>query len=294
LRVRAESFDAIPADRVLCLVAAHLFGFLDDGEMFRKAARKTGAFVMDDAAQALGGQRDGVPAGMAGDVGIYSLGRGKALPLGEGGVVVSNNPVISDALQSEMDNLPHAETSPVSGGLKLAATSVLLNPQLYWMPNALPFLKLGITEYDPSFPIARLSRLTAAMLEETVGWVATLNRVRTDNACEITAALAGVSSFTVLRPPSGCDSTYIRLPVLAASRHLRDRGVAALRAAGIGATAMYPGALCDLEALKPHLLGSHCAGAEEVAARLLTLPTNPLLCKRDIAAIANTLGSVRV
>ena len=135
---------------------------------------------------------------------------------------------------------------------------------------------------------------SAAMLAETVGWVAHLNRVRTDNARQISAALAGMDTFTVLQPASDCDPTYIRLPALAASRDLRDGGVAALRAAGIGATAMYPGAICDLEALQPHRLGGHCAGAEELAARLLTLPTNPLLRRRDITTIADTLGSFRV
>src|SRR5581483_3195703 len=74
-----EQLERIPAEDLLCILSANLFGFVNDLARLEAIASTTGAFFVDDAAQALGATRDGKLAGTAGHVGFFSLARGKAL-----------------------------------------------------------------------------------------------------------------------------------------------------------------------------------------------------------------------
>ena len=47
--------------------------------------------IVEDAAQAMGSEDHGVQLGVMGDVGFFSLGRGKAFSTYEGGVILTNN-----------------------------------------------------------------------------------------------------------------------------------------------------------------------------------------------------------
>ena len=46
----------------------------------------------------------------------------------------------------------------------MLAYSVFLNPRLYWIPNSLPFLKLGVTEFAPDFRISTLPGISLCLL----------------------------------------------------------------------------------------------------------------------------------
>ena len=60
------------------------------------AAREQGLVVIEDAAHALGGSgRDG-PCGSWGDVGCFSFFANKNLPLGEGGMLVTDDPELAE------------------------------------------------------------------------------------------------------------------------------------------------------------------------------------------------------
>jgi dTDP-4-amino-4,6-dideoxygalactose transaminase len=83
----------------------------------------------------------------------------------------------------------------------------------------------------------------------------------------------------------------LRLPLLAATRPLRDGLIAALRRRGVAASALYPGTLADIRPLRPYLVGPDrvFSGARELADRLLTLPSYPGLTDGQIDWIARSL-----
>ena len=60
-----------------------------------------GAYVIEDAAQALGARSDGVTVGIKGDVGFFSLAVGKGLSTFEGGVLVAREHEMRAALRAE-------------------------------------------------------------------------------------------------------------------------------------------------------------------------------------------------
>src|SRR5262245_37752710 len=96
-------FDHVLLERTLnantlCVVAHHLFGIPSDIERTRALCRARGIFVVEDAAQAMGIESNGRRLGTLGDAGVFSLGRGKPITCGSGGVIVTNSDRMADAL----------------------------------------------------------------------------------------------------------------------------------------------------------------------------------------------------
>ena len=98
-----SQMDLLSDKKLLCVIPSNLFGFQSDLSRVTQIARSRGAFVLDDAAQALGATLDGEFAGTLGDVGFYSLGRGKAVSTMKGGLIVTNSDEIARAVQLESE-----------------------------------------------------------------------------------------------------------------------------------------------------------------------------------------------
>jgi 8-amino-3,8-dideoxy-alpha-D-manno-octulosonate transaminase len=96
-----ESFDIDPNDierhitpRTKVIMAVHLQGNPADMDRILPIARKHGIKVLEDCAQSVGASYKGRPLGSMGDIGIYSLQLNKTISAGEGGAVVTNDPVL--------------------------------------------------------------------------------------------------------------------------------------------------------------------------------------------------------
>jgi DegT/DnrJ/EryC1/StrS aminotransferase family len=72
--------------RTRAVIACHLHGICTDVPALRSLLPGVG--ILEDAAQAFGCRLDGQPAGSLGDVAVFSLGPGKPVDAGEGGVLV--------------------------------------------------------------------------------------------------------------------------------------------------------------------------------------------------------------
>jgi dTDP-4-amino-4,6-dideoxygalactose transaminase len=84
------SLERAMSPRTLCVVACHLFGYPVDLEPLRELCRVSGAALFDDAAQAMGASIDGKLVGTMGDVGLFSLSRGKNMTAVDGGIVLTD------------------------------------------------------------------------------------------------------------------------------------------------------------------------------------------------------------
>lgn len=285
----------LPSNRLLCIVACNLFGIPNDFSVIREAARASGAYVVDDAAQALGATRRGQHSGTFGDVGLYSLGRGKAIGSIEGGLIVTDSDDLARRLQTEAESLGAPD---VAHGARLLfemfSYSILLQPHLFWIPNSLPFLKLGTTEFQPSFPTDKLHPLSLGLLTRALAGLNQVNESRRANAKAIARALRFNSDFVLPGSDGNSEPTFVRLPVVARDHATRDRAVARLRDAGIGATAFYPTAICDIPGIERYMSNCsfHCTRAEEVSQRLLTLPVHRFVQPQDIERMVEILTTL--
>jgi dTDP-4-amino-4,6-dideoxygalactose transaminase len=96
-----RTFNLDPADfarkitpRTKAVIAVHLLGGPCDMDPIMEVARKHKVAVLEDCAQCVGGSYHGKRLGSIGDVGIYSFQINKMITSGEGGAVVSSDPVI--------------------------------------------------------------------------------------------------------------------------------------------------------------------------------------------------------
>ncbi len=80
--------------RTKAVIAVHLLGGLCDMDPIMEIAGKNGVAVLEDCAQCVGGSYKGKTLGSIGDVGIYSFQINKIITSGEGGALVTNNPLI--------------------------------------------------------------------------------------------------------------------------------------------------------------------------------------------------------
>ena len=96
-----ESFTLDPADveakitpQTKVIMAVHLFGAPADMDRIMPVARKHGVKVLEDVAQSAGAQYKGKRLGTIGDAGIYSFQLHKMITAGEGGAVVTADPMV--------------------------------------------------------------------------------------------------------------------------------------------------------------------------------------------------------
>jgi dTDP-4-amino-4,6-dideoxygalactose transaminase len=122
------------------VIASHLHGICADIPALRRLL--PGAGIVEDASQALGSQLDGHLAGTLGDVAVLSLGPGKQIDAGEGGVLLSADLLLHQRAMAAachpVRQLVSGVTSPWPGALSMRPhpmTAILALHQLAsWSP----------------------------------------------------------------------------------------------------------------------------------------------------------------
>ena len=96
-----ESFNIAPngiekkiTSRTKAIMVVHLYGCPADMDGIVAVARKHNVRVLEDAPQSVGAQYRGRRMGSIGDIGIYSFQISKTITAGEGGAVVTNDPLL--------------------------------------------------------------------------------------------------------------------------------------------------------------------------------------------------------
>ena len=264
----------------LCVVATHLFGIPADVDRIMRLCADRGAFVVEDAAQAMGGRRNGKPLGTIAHAGFFSLGRGKNITCGSGGIAVTRAAEIAAAMDHVYAGLPRPTLPQTLGDfLRVLALSACIRPALYWLPAGLPFLRLGQTVFDPDFPVRRLSGVKAGLLRRWRRRLEASNSVR---------ARSGRYFDTALRRARSETTPYLRFPLLMESREERARTHAALRQRG--ASLMYPTPISDIPEIRWAFDGSRFPVAERIADTLMTFPTHEFVSDSDRQNILHHLS----
>ena len=274
-----ELLERTLTDNTLCVVAHHLFGIPSNIERVRSLCRDRGIAVIEDAAQAMGVESEGRKLGTLGDVGVFSLGRGKNITCGSGGIVITQSDRIAEELRRQWPGLespPPAEV--LTDFAKLVFMAIFIRPRLYWLPAALPFLRLGQTIFPRQVFVKRLSGMQAGLLH---GWQ---SRLRQSNQRRSETA-ASVSRELSLHLPPGPSHPYLRLPILAATPQRRDRIHSLAQRRGLGVSVAYPTPVNEIPEISQMFDGQRYPHARRVSERILTIPTHQWISEKDTKAI---------
>jgi perosamine synthetase len=267
---------------VLCALSVHLFGLSSDTHRLKSVCRSEGVFVVEDAAQAMGIEAGGQLLGTRGDVGFFSLGRGKNITCGGGGLILTSEPAIAMRLRALVAPYPHSAAADFRMLVELGAMSMFISPQMYWFPAGIPALRLGETIFHPDFPVHALSDLQAQVLEGWPARLAALNAVRRETTAYYRRSIPAAAEHQA-------DVPYLRFPMIVGARTARDRILQEGKEVGI--SAMYPASVGAIPEIRELLSEHRFPEAERVAASLVTLPTHPLLTERDLRRICDVVNA---
>ena len=280
------SLERALAHGVSSVVVVHHYGLPVPLPPVRAAAERTGALLIEDAAQAAGGAFDGVSLGAGGDFGILSFGRGKGLTGGGGGALLART---ADLIaEASAGLLPAAESGNFAFGPKMLAQWALGRPSLYAIPSRIPFLRLGETVYREPQPTSSMRAASARVLRHTLPMLEQELALRSARAAELRARVVEGRGGRIISPRPGGRPAWLRLPVAGGRT---DEAVR--RGGALGCVPGYPLALTDLPAAQSRLVAPAVTpGSRELSARLWTAPVHSLLRDDDITRIAAWMESL--
>jgi len=98
------------------IIAAHLYGIPCQIEEIYGIAKKNNCYLMEDCAHSLGAQYNGKSVGTYGDLAFFSFNYDKPVSIGNGGMLVVNNPELVDNVERV---LKHYERVPLQEEKKI-------------------------------------------------------------------------------------------------------------------------------------------------------------------------------
>ena len=286
--------------RTLAILPTHLGGRIADVELACEVARNAGAWVIEDAAQALGARVGNTSVGLRGDIGFFSLAAGKGLSLHEGGLLVSRDDELRAALAGHA--VQHVRSSlrwELLRSVQLIGLAACYRPSLLSLVYGNP-LRSALQRDDLEeavgdiFPLdipqhrvshwrqnigARAARRLPAFLQA--------GRLR---ALQLRVQLAQLPAVEVVDGLAGSGGTWPLLMLLLPSQRARDAVLKDLWPRGLGASRMFIHALPDYTYLRGIVPQDDMPNARDFAARMLTLGNSAWQTREDTAEILQVLA----
>jgi dTDP-4-amino-4,6-dideoxygalactose transaminase len=210
--VTSETVEAVWSERTRAVIATHLFGNPADVPAIRRVAERSGAAVVEDAAQAFLASKDGALVGTMGHLGAFSFQQGKHITSGEGGIVVTDDADLAHEVRLFVNkSWPYGQPDP-------------------------DHRKLGLNY--------RITELQSAVLRAQLHRLPELVAHRARLAERFADGVADLDAVTVVPPKEGDAAAWWRLPLMVDNAVLPggvDRISAGFRARGVGAAPRYIG-----------------------------------------------------
>jgi perosamine synthetase len=167
------------------------------------------------------------------------------------------------------------------------AMSCFLHPRLFWIPASLPWLRLGETFFDLSFPISELGGVQAGLAHNWVARLETFCRARRANAQVI---LSMVPQLQEVCPTSiEMAGNGPRLPIFVADDATREALITTSCQRGLGLALTYPDAVDGIPYFHQAPWHGSFPQARRLSRETVTLPIHPLLAATDLERIINLL-----
>ncbi|KQP48563.1 DegT/DnrJ/EryC1/StrS family aminotransferase [Pseudorhodoferax sp. Leaf274] len=296
---------ALCGPRTLAVLPTHLGGRVADAAPARALAHAAGAWVVEDAAQALGARVGGHCIGTGSDVVFFSLAVGKGLTLFEGGALVVADPTLrEDCRRIAREIAPFRLGWELRRSLELLGYAALYRPDgLRWvygrsLRRALArgdLVEAAGDDFGPGIALHAVGRWRQAVgvqaLARLPAWLAS----GTEQARERAARLRAIAGLAVLGDsPTVCGARGVWpvLLLLLPDRARRDAALQALWGAGVGAGLPFVHALPDYaryRALLTQAAEDPLPNSRDFAGRVLSLGNSPWLHEAQFDAICAVL-----
>jgi len=284
-------------EHTLAVVVTHLAGRVADVDDARAITAKSGAAIIEDAAQAMGALDEGRSVGLKGDVGFFSMALGKGLTTAEGGVLFSGNPALNQALQRQC-----RQDLTFSFGWELRRIAELWGYTAFYRPRGLYYvygkpLRRALAHGDlvaavgddfsvQNIPLHSLGHYRQRVAAGALARLPDFLRQGRERALRRVALLTRLTGISVLTDPPDKQGTWPFIMVMMPDKRTRDAAMDSLWTSGLGVTRLFIHTLAGYPAVTPFLQpGHHFPNAEAFATRGLSISNSPWLSDEMFARV---------
>ncbi len=293
---------ALCGERTLAIVPTHMAGRVADASRALAAAQACGAYVLEDAAQALGARQDGRTVGLVGDAGFFSLAVGKGLTLYEGGVLVSRDPALRRAFAESRREVIHSSPRwSTQRAVELLGYAIAYRPSLLYLAYGRP-LRQALADSDPvaavgddfdiDIPLHPLGRWRQGVGTSALRRLPAFLEATRAQALRRLDTLRELSGVTAFGDTPGARGVWPFLLLTMPDARSRDAALATLWTSGLGVSRLFIHALPDYAYLRGIVPTSELPNARDFAARSLTVTNSPWLRDDEFARIVERLREV--
>ena len=126
LCISARAIRKAITERTKAIVVVHSYCTVADLDVLVNLSNETGIPLVEDCSQAHGAEWNRQRVGTFGKIGVFSMGNSKVLSCGEGGAVITNDPILYDFLQQlSADGYRYKNTLPKLGESQLEEIGAL-------------------------------------------------------------------------------------------------------------------------------------------------------------------------
>ncbi|MEC4340237.1 DegT/DnrJ/EryC1/StrS family aminotransferase [Stenotrophomonas pavanii] len=307
---RRGHFDFDPAQlsrladaRTLAILPTHLGGRIADVERACDIARRAGAWVIEDAAQALGARIGNSSVGLRGDIGFFSLAAGKGLSLHEGGLLVSRDDELRAALaEHAAEQVRSSLRWELLRSVQLLGLAACYRPSLLSLVYGSPLrsaLRRGDLEeavgdiFPLDIPQHRVSHWRQNIGANAARRLPAFLQAGRLRALQLRVQLAQLPAVEVVDGLAGTGGTWPMLMLLMPSQRARDAALDALWPRGLGASRMFIHALPDYAYLRGVVPQDDMPNARDFAARMLTVGNSAWQTPEETAEILRALAAAQ-
>lgn len=284
-----DELETLADEDTLCIISTHLFGIPSDVCRIRDIGRKRGIFIIEDAAQAMGAVQGREKLGTLGDVAFFSLGRGKNITCGSGGIIVTSSEEIGRGIKEHYLKLKKEPSGEyVKNIIEVVFMKIFLNPYFYWFPAGLLFLSIGETRFFNTFPLYRLNSFKAGLLHRWRPKLKENNNFRS----KIGQYYINQLDLKNRMPIYADEYSYLRFPLY--MNHEGQKDNICNRYKYHGVSPMYPDSINHILEIREKFANTQYKNAERIAKTLVTLPTHILMEDDDKIRICEAVKDVEV
>lgn len=284
--------------RTKAIIIQHTFGYPDDVEEILAIARQKKIYLIEDCAHALGGYYKGKKLGTFGDAAFFSFGRDKVISSVFGGMAIAKNSKVSQKLRESQQNLPYPSFWWILKQLFYPGI-IYLGLQVY------NFFSLGKALIEVSKILGFLSLPVSAEEKKTLKPVHYPQKLANAQAKLALHQIRKLDTFIARRKTIGerfvAKLVHYPLRIIASSNGLIRFPILTEN----------PQKLLEFAKARNILLGrwySHlidppgtnlirtgytrgdCVNAEDIAARVINLPTSPTIGDKDLDDLFSLLA----
>lgn len=294
-----QMLEMICDENTLAIMPTHLAGLVADVDTVVRVAAKVGAYVIEDAAQALGATDRGQSAGLRGDVGFFSLAAGKGLSIYEGGLLVTRHDDLRDELRrTSEEKVPRRIGWELRRSVELLGLAALYRPRWLGLAYGHPLRKhlregdavaaVG-DDFPREIPLHRVGRWRQGVGTRAADRLPEFLQDNRERSRQRIGQLRSIEGIEVFDNTPGTEGSWPFLLVRLANAGLCQDVLDQLWQAGVGATQLYVHALPDYAYLTDRVPQQAMPQASRLAAQTLSISNSRWLQDADFEQICSVI-----